>query len=268
MQAPHARKMVDARNISTQKAASSRKRVIVTGVAVDNLDADQVLSRIEELVAQPGAHYMAVVNAAKMVAARQDEVLRGILDGADIVTADGMSVVWASRLLGKPLVERVTGIDMLARLVEWAARRQLSVFFLGAKEEAVAAAVDHFQSAHPTLKVAGYRNGYFADADSQSITESIRLSRADLLFVGMGSPAQEKWIAANVAAAGVRFAMGVGGSFDHVCGRVSRAPLWMQRAGLEWLHRLAREPRRMWRRYLIGNTKFICLVAKQRWSRK
>ena len=241
-----------------------RRRVVITGIAVDCVDSGQTLEAIEELVAEPKPHYMAVVNAAKMVAAQQDSVLRGILDSADLVTADGMSVVWAARLIGKRLPGRVTGIDMLSRLIEWAARSELSVFFLGATEEAIREAVDRLKAAHPDLRVAGFRNGYFEPAQSKSIAESIRMSGADLLFVGMGSPAQEKWISANITATGVRFALGVGGSFDHVSGRVARAPLWMQRAGLEWLHRLAREPRRMWRRYLVGNTKFILLVARQR----
>ena len=249
-------------------SAARHDRVVVTEIPVDNLTADQTLETIKRLVAEPGCHYMAVVNAAKMVAARQDSALRRILESADIVTADGMSVVWASRLMGQPLAERVTGIDMLARLVDWAAEQGVSIFFLGAKEDALAAAVDYFKRSYPALKVAGYQNGYFAETESESIAMSIKASSAELLFVGMGSPAQEKWIAQYAPMTGVRFAMGVGGSFDHVSGRVQRAPVWMQRAGLEWLHRLAREPRRMWRRYLIGNAKFVYLVMTQRLMHK
>jgi N-acetylglucosaminyldiphosphoundecaprenol N-acetyl-beta-D-mannosaminyltransferase len=245
-----------------------RRRVSVTGVEVDNLSVDETVAEIRALTKEPGFHYMAVVNAAKMVATRKDLSLKRILDSADIVTADGMSIVWASWLLGRPLRERVTGIDMLARLLQLATAEGLSVFFLGSKQEVVAAAVQEYRAAYPRLQVAGHRNGYFSEHESKTVAQEIKLTGADLLFVGMGSPAQEKWIAQHGAASGVRFAMGVGGSFDHVTGAVPRAPLWMQRAGLEWLHRLIREPRRMWRRYLIGNTRFIYLVLVQRLLRK
>lgn len=242
-------------------------RVLVAGVYVDNLSEDEALARIDELVAGGGSHYMTVVNAAKVVAARSDTRLREHLDKAAIVTADGMSVVWASRLLGKPLKQRVTGIDMFERLVGHAARRGLSVYFLGARDASVRDVVRHFTSRFADLRVAGYRNGYFDPSESEKIADAVRRSRADLLFVAMGSPAQENWIERHLEATGARFALGVGGSFDHLSGLQRRAPAWMQRAGLEWLHRLAREPRRLWRRYLIGNTLFVWLVVKQALSR-
>jgi N-acetylglucosaminyldiphosphoundecaprenol N-acetyl-beta-D-mannosaminyltransferase len=243
-------------------------RVLVAGVYVDNLSEDEALARIDELIASGGSHYMTVVNAAKVVAARSDTRLREHLDKAAIVTADGMSVVWASRLLGKPLKQRVTGIDMFERLVGHAARRGLSVYFLGARDASVRGVVRQFTSRFADLRVAGYRNGYFDPSESEKIADAVRRSRADLLFVAMGSPAQENWIERHLEATGARFALGVGGSFDHLSGLQRRAPARMQRAGLEWLHRLAREPRRLWRRYLIGNTLFVWLVVKQMLSRE
>lgn len=223
----------------------------------------EVVIAIDKLVADGRPHYLAVVNAAKVVAANKDEQLRRALVEADLVTADGMSIVWASYLLGQPLKERVTGIDLFERLIAHAASTGLSVFFLGAREEAVRGAVERFSSRHPGLLVAGYRNGYFPQSESAAVARMIKQSRADLLFVAMGSPAQEYWIAANLARTGARFALGVGGSFDHLSGLARRAPEWMQRIGLEWLYRLLREPRRLWRRYLIGNAAFIGLVIKQ-----
>ena len=243
-------------------------RVLVAGVYVDNVSEDEALARIDELVASGGSHYMTVVNAAKVVAARSDTRLRERLDKAAIVTADGMSVVWASRLLGKPLKQRVTGIDLFERLVGHAARRGLSVYFLGARDASVQGVVSHFTSRFADLRVAGYRNGYFDSSESEKVADAVRRSCADLLFVAMGSPAQENWIERHLEATGARFALGVGGSFDHLSGLQRRAPAWMQRAGLEWLHRLAREPRRLWRRYLIGNTLFVWLVVKQMLSRE
>jgi N-acetylglucosaminyldiphosphoundecaprenol N-acetyl-beta-D-mannosaminyltransferase len=248
-------------------SASPRLRVTascVAGIPVANLTEDETVAAIDELISKGGSHYAAVVNAAKIVAANSDERLKQILLDADLVTADGMSVVWASRVLGQPLKHRVTGIDLFERLIEHAAQRGLSVYFLGAREESVRGVVEVFTNKYPSLRIAGYHNGYFAESESKSLVESIRLSLADLLFVAMGSPAQEYWIASNTENAGVRFALGVGGSFDHVSGLARRAPRWMQRIGFEWLYRLVREPRRMWRRYLIGNSAFIWLIARQR----
>ena len=244
-----------------------KRRVNVAGVYIDNLSEDETLSRIDELIAGGGSHYMAVVNAAKVVTARSDKQLRDRLAKAALVTADGMSVVWASRLVGDPLKQRVTGIDMFERLIGYAAGRGLSVYFFGARDPSVRGVVEHFTARFPDLRVAGYRDGYFDESQEDEIARQIRRSKADLLFVALGSPRQEEWISRHIESTGARFALGVGGSFDHLSGLQKRAPAWMQRAGLEWLHRVAREPRRLWRRYLIGNTVFIYLVAKQMLSR-
>ncbi len=239
-------------------------RCTVAGVAVNNFSQRETIDAIEGLIARGGSHYMVVVNAAKVVAARGDEQLRRALAEADIVTADGMSVVWASRLLSRPLKERVTGIDLFERLVERAAAKGWSVYFLGARRESVEGVVARFTRRFAGLKVAGFRDGYFTQNESAAVASKIKQSRADILFVAMGSPAQEHWIARWLGETGVGFALGVGGSFDHLSGLQRRAPRWMQQAGLEWLHRLAREPRRLWRRYLVGNSLFVWMVIKQR----
>jgi N-acetylglucosaminyldiphosphoundecaprenol N-acetyl-beta-D-mannosaminyltransferase len=242
----------------------STSSVSIADIPIANLTEDEAVAAIDQLISDGGSHYAAVVNAAKLVAADRDERLKQILLDADLVTADGMSVVWASRILRQTLKQRVTGIDLCERLVAHAAIRGLSIYLLGAREESVRGVVERFTKKYSALKIAGYHNGYFTDSESESLVESIRLSRADLLFVAMGSPAQEYWIASNIENAGVRFALGVGGSFDHVSGLARRAPQWMQRIGLEWFYRFLREPRRMWRRYLIGNSVFIWLIARQR----
>ncbi|MFY9610543.1 MAG: WecB/TagA/CpsF family glycosyltransferase [Blastocatellia bacterium] len=236
----------------------------VAGIRVHNLSEDETVDAIARLIDEGGPRYAAVVNAAKIVAANKDNALQAALLEADLVTADGMSVVWASRLLGQPLKERVTGIELFQRLVRRASERGWAVYFLGARDESVRAVVERFTSAYPTLRVAGYHNGYFDASESAAIAEVIKQSSSDLLFVAMGSPAQECWIRSNLEATGARFALGVGGSFDHVSGLARRAPGWMQRSGLEWLYRLIREPRRLWRRYLGGNIAFVWLVIRQR----
>jgi len=241
----------------------SRERVNIAGIGVDNLSESEALDRIRCLVKAGGPHYAAVVNAAKLTLAHRDEELTRVLRSADLVTADGMSVVWASRLLGQRLKGRVTGIDLMCSIVEQAERFGQSVYFLGASEGSVRGATERFGSRCPRLRIAGYRDGYFPRSEWAPIAEGIRQSGADILFVAMGSPAQENWIAANLSATGVGFALGVGGSFDHISGLAKRAPRWMQRAGLEWLFRLCSEPRRLWRRYLVGNSVFLWLVSKQ-----
>ncbi|MFL6215527.1 MAG: WecB/TagA/CpsF family glycosyltransferase [Blastocatellia bacterium] len=238
-------------------------RVNVIGIEVDNLNEEETVAAIARMMEAGGPHYLCVVNAAKAVAASSDGRLRDVLGEASLVTADGMSVVWAARWLGDRLKARVTGIDLFERLVAEAASRGWSVFFFGAREAAVRGIVERFSREHPNLRVAGWRNGYFDQAESAAIADEIRRRQTDLLFVAMGSPAQEFWIAENLERTGARFAMGVGGSFDHLSGRKPRAPHWMQRAGLEWLYRLLSEPRRLWRRYLIGNTQFLRLVVRQ-----
>jgi len=243
------------------------ERVNVAGVEVDNLSEGEAVAAIARRIEAGGAHYLCVINAAKAVAASRDVRLRAALGHAALVTADGISVVWAARWLGSPLKERVTGIDLFERLVAEAASRGWSVYFFGARDESVRGVVARFSREHTNLRVAGWRNGYFEPSEAAAIAEDIRRSKADLLFVAMGSPAQEYWIAEQLERTGVRFAMGVGGSFDHLSGRKPRAPRWMQRAGLEWLYRLQREPRRLWRRYLVGNLQFIRLIVGQRRAR-
>lgn len=237
---------------------------LIAGIPISNLSEAETVEVIDKLISKGGAHYGAVVNAAKLVAANRDERLKRALLGADLITADGMSVVWASRLLGDGLKERVTGIDLVERIVERAASRGFAVYFLGAREESVRGTVDLFANNYPALRIAGYHNGYFDASDSRAVCDAIKVSGADLLFVAMGSPKQEVWIASNIAHTGVSFALGVGGSFDHLSGRARRAPRWMQQSGLEWLHRFMQEPRRLWRRYLIGNSAFIWLVIRER----
>lgn len=235
----------------------------IAGVDVHAIDERAALDRIEAMIGAGRPHMMAVVNASKLVLAAGDERLREILQRADLVTADGMSVVWGARLLGGRLPGRVTGIDTMERLVARAAERGWSVFFLGAKQESVEGVVRNLTERHPDLRVAGYRNGYFQGRE-QEVVEQIRASRPDLLFVAMGSPAQEYFLSEHLERLGAAFSLGVGGSFDHVAGISRRAPRWMQRAGLEWLYRFGSEPRRLWRRYVFGNARFVMLLLREK----
>ena len=206
-----------------------------------------------------------VVNVAKIVNMRSDAALRESVLGCDIINIDGMGVVWGARFLGIPIPERVAGIDLFFRLLAEAEKRGETVYFLGAKEEVVEEAVKRLRSRFPRLAVAGWHHGYFWD-NEETVVREIAKSRANMLFVAITSPRKEQFIHRWRDELGVSFAMGVGGTFDVVAGKVRRAPVWMQKAGLEWLFRFMQEPRRMWRRYLVTNAKFAKLIMQERWG--
>ena len=238
-------------------------RAAILGCEVDRLDMDETVERCRELIeARAGVQHVAI-NAAKLVSLHRDPKLREIVGRCSLVSADGQAAVWAARLLGDPLPERVAGIDLMERLLALAEERGYRVFFLGARQEVLEEAVRRIRARHPHLEIAGFRNGYFDDAESGAVCAEIRAARPDILFVAMSSPRKEYWLAAHVEELGVPFAMGVGGALDVVAGATRRAPEWMQRAGLEWFFRFVQEPRRMWRRYLSSNVAFSLLLARE-----
>lgn len=202
-----------------------------------------------------------VVNVAKVVHMQDDNVLAASIRACDIINIDGMGVVWAARLLGVKVPERVAGVDLFDDLLAMAAERGLPVFLLGATPEVVQATAEIVAQRHHRLIVAGYHHGYFW-RDEPAIVEKIQASGARLLFVAITSPKKENFINRWRDQLGVDFVMGVGGTFDVVAGKVRRAPVWMQRYGLEWLYRVFQEPGRMWHRYLTTNLRFTGLLLK------
>lgn len=206
-----------------------------------------------------------VVNAGKIVAMQSDLELKKSVNESDIINADGQAVVWASKILNKPLKERVAGIDLMENLVALANQKKYKIFFFGAKEEVVKKVVDIYTNKYSKDIIAGYRNGYYKKEEEKSIAKKIADSGANILFVAISSPTKENFLYQNKEILkNVNFIMGVGGSFDVVSGLVKRAPVWMQNLGLEWFYRFLQEPKRMWKRYLIGNSKFIYLVLKEK----
>lgn len=242
---------------------SPSDRADILGCPIDRVDIDEAVDRCRELIEEPGRTASQVsINAAKLVAIREDDQLRDEVLDCDLVTADGQSVVWASRLLGDALPERVAGIDLMQRLLELAEERGYRVFFLGATRQVLSRALAKIRSRHPGLRVAGSRDGYFRPSEEQAMREEIRTAAPDILFVAMSSPRKEHWVAA-ASELDVGFAMGVGGSLDVVAGEVRRAPRIVQRLGLEWLFRMAQEPRRLVRRYVTTNTRFLLLLIRE-----
>ena len=203
-----------------------------------------------------------VVNVAKLVNMREDHILREAVTGCDIINIDGMGVVWGARLAGHSVPERVAGIDLFFQLLKLASERDEPVFLLGAREEVVKQAVKNLRKSFPRLNIAGYHHGYFWD-DEESVVRKIHDSGATMLFVAITSPRKEQFIHRWKDHLGVRFAMGVGGTFDIVAGKTRRAPVWMQKAGMEWLYRVLQEPGRMWKRYLITNVRYLGLFSKE-----
>jgi len=238
-------------------------RARVLGCDIDRLDMQQTLERIEQLIADGDFAQHVAINAAKLVAMRDDPSLRDIIARCELVSADGQSVVWASRLLGDPLPTRVAGIDLFQELLALAERRGYRVFILGAKPDVLEQAAANIRDRHPDLQLAGVRDGYFADDEGAEVADEIRAARPDMLFVAMSSPKKEYWLGDHGRTCGVPFVMGVGGSVDVLAGVTRRAPAAWQRLGLEWAYRLVQEPSRLWRRYYATNTRFIGLVARE-----
>ncbi len=233
------------------------------GCAVDNLNMEETLRQVDGFIRSGKPHQHVVVNVDKIVKASRDPGLRRIINDCDLINADGMPVVWASRLLGKPLKERVTGIDLFEALMKRSAEKGWRVFLLGAREEVVGGVARIYPARYPGLTLAGYRNGYWKPEEEESVVEAIAATRPDILFVAISSPKKEAFLARYQAAMKVPFAMGVGGTFDVAVGLVSRAPVWMQKAGLEWFYRFLQEPRRMFRRYFIDDMAFVALFARE-----
>jgi N-acetylglucosaminyldiphosphoundecaprenol N-acetyl-beta-D-mannosaminyltransferase len=242
--------------------------ISILNTTIHNLSMEQTLDLIHKAIQEKKQIHHVVVNAGKMVAMQKDAQLRQSVNNSDIINADGQAVVWASKFLGKPLKERVAGIDLMENLVEMAHKKDYKIFLFGAKEEVVSETVKIYQQKHNPNIIAGYRNGYFKKEDEVGIAKQISDSGAQLLFVAITSPIKENFLYKHrKALKNINLIMGVGGSFDVISGKTKRAPVWMQNAGLEWFYRFAQEPKRMWKRYLVGNTTFMYLVLKEKLKR-
>lgn len=248
------------------RAAGKPQRRDLFGLPLDVLTLGETVQLCMGAVENGVLLEVGVVNAAKIVKLRQDTALRDAVLGCDLIVADGQSVVWASRILRRPLPERVAGIDLFQRLLYMAEQQGRSVYFLGAREEVLERMVERIRVQHPDLRIAGRRHGYYDADQAPAIADAIHDSGADLLFLGMTSPKKEVFVATYGARTGAKVVHGVGGSFDVLAGVVKRAPRIWQRTGLEWLYRALQEPRRLGRRYLTTNIAFIGLVARE-WVR-
>ena len=228
-------------------------RIKVLGINIDPLTMRETVDAVERYVLGKRALHLMGVNADKINQCHTDEKIKKIVNDSGIINADGASVVLASKFLGTPVPERVAGIDLMQSLLELSNNKGYSVYFFGAKEEILQDMLKAFKNDYPNLIVVGYRNGYFSADDEQDIQEDIREKNPDFVFVGITSPKKE-YIIQKFMDNGVNSVfMGVGGSFDVLSGHIQRAPLWMQKSNLEWLFRVANEPKRLFKRYFVGN---------------
>ena len=238
-------------------------------IPIDAITMQETLEKFKLSVLEKKQIHHTVVNAGKIVLMQTDKQLMNSVLEADIINADGQAVVWAANLLGYNLPERVAGIDLMERLVELSFKKGYKCFFFGATQEVVSKVVDHYENKYSDEIVAGYRDGYFDKTDEKAIVSNISNSGANILFVAMPSPKKEIFLNKYKSQLkNVNFIMGVGGSFDVISGKIKRAPIFMQRIGLEWFYRFLQEPRRLWKRYLLGNIKFIWLVIKEYFNSK
>ena len=235
-----------------RRSAATRLPTALFGIPFDNLTVAEALDRIDEMIVSGDPHYAVTANIDFCVQSFEDVELRRILIDAHLVLCDGTPLVWASRLFGNPLPERVAGADLVPMLIRRAAEKGYRIFFLGGAPQVAHQAVQRLQNLHPNLIIAGHYSPPFRpllEMNHDEIIERIRAARPDLLFVSFGCPKAEKWMAMHYRRLGVPVSMGVGATIDFLAGKVRRAPNWMQRSGLEWIHRLAQEPGRLWSRY-------------------
>jgi len=223
----------------------------------------ETLERIQQFILSGEPHQHVVVNVDKIVKAQKSHQLMKIINECSLINADGMPVVWASRLLGVGLKQRVAGIDLFEVIMRQSAERGWRVYLLGAKDPIVQAVRAKFERECPAIQIVGCRDGYWRDSEEPDVVRGIADAKPDILFVAMSSPKKEFFLGRYQREMKVPFAMGVGGSFDVVAGKISRAPDWMQRTGLEWFYRFLQEPRRMFRRYFIEDMTFFWLLARE-----
>lgn len=242
---------------------TTRTRMDFLSCPFDDVSADEAVAQILSWCAtRSPPRTVMTMNAALLVQMEDHVALASACRAGDLIIPDGVPVVWAARWLGVKLRERIAGVDLMGRLLREAHQRRLRVFFLGATPDVLRSLLERCAQDYPDLQVAGAHHGYFTDAHESALVAQIRQSRADLLFIGMPSPFKEVWAEKQRAHLGVPVIMGVGGSFDVLSGHIRRAPAWLQQMGLEWGWRLAREPRRLWRRYLLTNTRFLTHFAR------
>ena len=252
-----------------------RNKIELFGIPLDRIDNEQALEKINQLIENRKPSYLITPDTLAMLKARKDKQYFQITREADLVTPDGAGILWATSMLKKPLIERITGIDLINKICQLAIDKNYRIYLLGAKPGVVSKAKENIEKRYPEIQIVGYHHGYLQDnstkkmnsndrsvSSERAIIRDIRNKKPDLLLVGMGVPKQEKWITKNLHELNVPLSIGVGGSFDVLSGRIPRAPLWMQNHGMEWLYRLMIEPKRIKRTIALPYFMWLVLLGK------
>jgi len=240
-----------------------KNKINILGVYIDQVSTQETMQIIENLAMGSRKSLITYVNAHCINVARRDKVYREILNGVDLLYPDGIGIIWASAFLERKKLKRVTATEFLPDFCKKCENRNLRFFFLGGLPGVIEKTVENLKKIAPQLKVVGINHGYFKREEESSLLNKINSAKPHILIVGMEVPKQEKWIANNFQKLSVNVCWAVGGAFDFYSGQKKKAPPWMNTFGLEWFFRLIQEPRRLWKRYLIGNTIFIWLILKE-----
>ena len=235
------------------------KQVEILGVNVNSLTMAQAVEAVQQFIAEKKVALVATANAEMLMRATQDEELKDILNQADLVVPDGAGTVWAAGHLGEPMPERVAGFDLAQELMAAAPARGDRIYFFGSAPGVAEKAKRKAEELYPGIQVVGVRNGFFSEADEPQIIAEIKAARPDILLVALGVPKQEKWLKRHLQELQVPVSIGVGGTLDVMAGVMQRAPLWMQKAKLEWLFRGLKQPSRAGR--LLALPKFVLKVV-------
>jgi N-acetylglucosaminyldiphosphoundecaprenol N-acetyl-beta-D-mannosaminyltransferase len=239
----------------------------ILDIKIHRYRLEDAMNQIEIFLKSCKKHQICVTNVYSVVMMQKDEEFRKANNSSSLVVADGMPLVWVSRLFGETIPERISGADLFYELCKCSSQKGYSFFFLGSTQTVLNKMCKNLKEQFPDLRIVGiYSPPYkeiFSDSENLEMIKRINEVKPDILWVGMTAPKQEKWIYHNLDKIDVKIAIGVGAVFDFVAGTVKRAPLWMQKIGLEWLFRFMQEPHRLWKRYLIGNTIFLWLVLKE-----
>lgn len=247
--------------MDTYEEPDNRQRMNILGYPVDNLTMDEAVQKVDEFIASGKPHQTIVINANKVYLAHKYPELSEILRTSDLVIPE-QAILIAGNILKRRLKERVSGVELMGRLLEHAPDKGYRIFLLGAKPEVVQRLVEVCHEKHKGINIVGYSHGYFGEDGEAAVLEKIRKARPDILFVALGSPHQEFWIRRHYRMLGVPFCIGVGGSFDVHAGYKKSAPDWM-RCGLEWVYRLMQD-KRLWKRYFVTNTFLLGKVLKMK----
>jgi N-acetylglucosaminyldiphosphoundecaprenol N-acetyl-beta-D-mannosaminyltransferase len=238
----------------------SLERISILGVSVHNLTMAQAVAASHEFIESGQPHIIVTADASGVVLAQNDEEFRNIVNNADLVTPDSAGMLWASRKFGTPLTERVSGVDLAQEICALAAKNGYKLFLLGAAPGVAETAAENLKKKHPGLNIVGIHDGYFTE--DAPIVKQVKESGAQILFVATGIPKQEKWIIKHREELGVSLAIGLGGSFDVFSGNVRRAPQWMRKHGLEWVYRLASNPKKISK--VATLPKFVMMVLRDK----